>query len=111
MSSLFRVGVAISPNLDTAGLMEPVLDVFEEEPLPTDHPLAQMDNVILAPHAMAWTDDMYRGNGVGACENVLAVLQGEVPKHTVNKDVVQRPGFQAKLRALHGRWTTLDGRG
>lgn len=85
------------------------LDVFEEEPLPTDHPLAQMDNVILAPHAMAWTDDMYRGNGVGACENVLAVLRGEAPKHTVNSDVVQRPGFQAKLGALRERWSALAG--
>ena len=85
------------------------LDVFEEEPLPTDHPLAQMDNVILAPHAMAWTDDLYHGNGVGACENVLAVLQGQVPKHTVNRDVVRRPGFQTKLGALRERWAALTG--
>jgi D-3-phosphoglycerate dehydrogenase / 2-oxoglutarate reductase len=26
------------------------LDVFEEEPLPLDSPLCQMDNVMLAPH-------------------------------------------------------------
>jgi len=73
------------------------LDVFEVEPLPMDHPLAQMENVILSPHGMAWTDDLYHGNGVGACENVLAVLRGEIPQYTVNRAVVRRPKFQDKL--------------
>ncbi len=85
------------------------LDVFEHEPLPPDHPLIRMDNVILSPHGMAWTDDLYRGNGLGACENVLTVLRGEVPQYTVNREVVDRPGFQAKLRSLHARWVTLVG--
>lgn len=82
------------------------LDVFEEEPLPADHPLTQLDNVILAPHSMAWSDDLFRGNGIGACQNVLTVLRGEVPTHTVNHEVVGRPGFQAKLRGLRERWET-----
>jgi len=83
------------------------LDVFEEEPLPPDHPLTRLDNVILAPHALAWTDDLYRGNGVGACENVLSVLQGKVPKHVVNREVVERLGFQTKLASLRNRWDAL----
>jgi len=78
------------------------LDVFEEEPLPVDHPLIQMDNVILSPHGMAWTDDLYHGNGVGACENVLTVLRGEIPQYTVNQDVVDRPNFQEKVARLQG---------
>lgn len=85
------------------------LDVFEHEPLSPDHPLARMDNVILSPHGMAWTDDLYRGNGVGACENVLTILRGEIPRYTVNREVVERPKFQAKLQSLRQRWNTLVG--
>ena len=80
------------------------LDVFEEEPLPTDHPLIGMENVILSPHALAWTDDLYRDNGVGAIENILAILQGEVPRYIVNRHVTHQPGFQAKLQHLRTRW-------
>jgi phosphoglycerate dehydrogenase-like enzyme len=97
----------LTAALQTGQIAGAGLDVFEEEPLPVNHPLTRMDNVILAPHAVAWTDDMYRGNGVGTCENVLTVLRGEVPKYTVNREVIERPGFQAKLRALRERWAAL----
>mgnify|MGYP001086372472 CR=1 FL=1 len=83
------------------------LDVFEQEPLSPEHPLTEIDNVILSPHGMAWTDDLYRGNGVGACENVLTVLRGEVPEYTVNREVADGPEFRRKLRSLRARWATL----
>lgn len=79
------------------------LDVFAEEPLATDHPLLQMDNVIVSPHALAWTDELYQLNGELACESIISVLQGQLPKHVVNREVVERPGFQAKLSALRSR--------
>jgi phosphoglycerate dehydrogenase-like enzyme len=99
----------LTAALQTKQIAGAGLDVFEEEPLPADHPLTQLDNVILAPHALAWTDDMYRGNGMGACQNVLSVLRGNVPKHVVNREVVERSGFQAKLEALRNRWGNLAG--
>lgn len=80
------------------------LDVFEEEPLPTDHPLIGMNNVILSPHALAWTDDLYRDNGVGALENILAIFQGNLPKYIVNRAVTEQSVFQAKLNKLQERW-------
>jgi phosphoglycerate dehydrogenase-like enzyme len=94
----------LTAALQTGQIAGAGLDVFEEEPLSVDHPLTQLGNVILAPHGLAWTDDLYRGNGVGACENVLTVFRGQVPNYTVNRDVIDRPGFQTKLEALRKRW-------
>jgi phosphoglycerate dehydrogenase-like enzyme len=100
---------ALTAALEAGRIAGAGLDVFEQEPLPVDHPLTKLDTVILAPHAIAWTDDLYRGNGVGACQNVLAVLRGEIPRYTVNPEVVERPGFQAKLESLRARWAALAG--
>src|SRR5215207_558277 len=96
--------VALTRALQTRQIAGAALDVFEQEPLAPDDPLTQLDHVILSPHAIAWTNESSRGNGVGACENVLTILRGEVPAYTVNREVIDRPGFQAKLRALRGRW-------
>ncbi|MBI3694732.1 MAG: dehydrogenase [Acidobacteria bacterium] len=75
------------------------LDVFETEPVPPDNPLLQMDNVIVAPHSIAWTQESFRDNSLYACRNVLAVSQGQAPKHVVNREVLERPGCRAKLRS------------
>src|SRR5690606_10883758 len=81
------------------------LDVFEQEPLPADHPLTTLDNVILSPHGMAWTDDLYRGNSERVCLNILSVLQGRVPEaqYIVNPSVVEQTAFQARLDSLRRR--------
>jgi len=42
------------------------LDVFEQEPIGADHPLAALDNVILTPHSICWTDEFFRNNAQSA---------------------------------------------
>jgi len=73
------------------------LDVFEQEPLPPDSPLRELENVILSPHGIAWTEEIVRDNGLEACSNILAVARGEIPPNIVNKEVIDQPGFQRKL--------------
>ena len=94
----------LTTALQTGQIAGAGLDVFEVEPLPVDHPLIQLDNVILAPHALAWTDELYHDNGVHACESILSVFQGEMPKFPVNRAVANQPDFQAKLASLRARW-------
>jgi len=75
------------------------LDVFEKEPLEVDSRLVGLDNVILTSHSVAWTAELFRDMGRMDCEGALAVARGEAPLHVVNRDVLERPGFRAKLAA------------
>ena len=73
------------------------LDVFEREPLEADSPLVAMDNVIVSSHSIAWSEELFRDMGRNDCEGALAIRRGEVPASVVNREVLSRPGFQAKL--------------
>ena len=73
------------------------LDVFEEEPVPKNNPLLKLDNVIVAPHSIAWTEESIRDIGLDACRNVRNVYKGKAPDYLANPEAVERPGVQAKL--------------
>ncbi len=73
------------------------LDVFEHEPLPPDDPLLALDNVILTPHWLPSTRDAARLTMETMANGMLAAARGRVPDNVVNRDVLDRPGFRAKL--------------
>ena len=52
------------------------LDVFEEEPLPKDHPLTKLDNVVLPPHIGASTGEAQEKAGIEIAEKIIKVLNG-----------------------------------
>ena len=52
------------------------LDVFEEEPLPADHPLTKLDNVVLTPHIGASTVEAQMRAGVQVAEQIVEILKG-----------------------------------
>ena len=102
----YLINTARGPIVDEAALIEALrsgriagagLDVFEQEPVSPDNPLLQMDNVLVSPHGLAWTEEIARDNSLEACDNILAVFRGEAPPGLVNREVLERPGFQAKL--------------
>ncbi|MEZ5398234.1 MAG: NAD(P)-dependent oxidoreductase [Bryobacteraceae bacterium] len=102
----YFVNTARGPVVEHAGLVRALtenwiagagIDVFPVEPPPKDDPLFSLSNCIVAPHAMAWTGRLMIDNGTEAANNVLAVSRGELPGGIVNREVVERPGFQAKL--------------
>lgn len=64
------------------------LDVFVEEPLPATSRLAELENVLLSPHALCWTEELAIGNGSSAIASVLAVADGRVPEYVVNREVL-----------------------
>jgi phosphoglycerate dehydrogenase-like enzyme len=66
------------------------LDVFEQEPIGAAHPFVGLDNVILTPHSICWTDEFFRNNAESAFRSVVAVARGETPTFVVNRDVLKR---------------------
>lgn len=71
------------------------LDVFEEEPLPPNHPLTAFKNVVLAPHMGSATRETRLNMAVKAVDNLLAFAEGRVPPDLVNPEVIRirPPGF------------------
>ena len=62
------------------------LDVYEEEPK-LKPGLAELDNVVLAPHLGSATIETRTKMAVMAAENIIAVLNGQKPKNCVNPEV------------------------
>jgi phosphoglycerate dehydrogenase-like enzyme len=80
------------------------LDVFEQEPTDPNDPLLKLDNIIAAPHALCWTDQCFAGNGAADVKAVLDVMIGQLPRGIVNREVVDRQGFKAKLEGFAKRF-------
>ena len=53
------------------------LDVFDVEPLPLDHPLRKLDNVVLTPHLGYVVEQNYRAFFAGMVEDIRAYLDGQ----------------------------------
>lgn len=71
-------------------------DVFANEPPADDEPLYKLDNVILAPHCIAWTQELFQEIGRKACQQVVAIAQGKIPEDVVNKDILHNWPGQTK---------------
>jgi phosphoglycerate dehydrogenase-like enzyme len=76
------------------------LDCFAEEPVVRPHRFGELDNVLLAPHSIAWTVELFRDIGRAACQGMVDLARGRVPRGVVNRDVLDRPGFIAKWNRL-----------
>jgi phosphoglycerate dehydrogenase-like enzyme len=110
----YLINVARGPIVDQAALTAALqqnriagagLDVFDPEPIVPDDPLLKLDNVILAPHAVCWTDECFGNNGRSACRSLLAVANGNAPEYVVNRDVLTSPRFLAKMKRFTAEGT------
>jgi len=65
------------------------LDVFQKEPLPADHPLRSLENVVLTPHMGYVTAESYDQFFRQAVENIEAYLDGQIPVGALNPEVLR----------------------
>jgi len=111
--SAYLINTSRGPVVDETALVEALqqgriagagLDVFENEPYPADHPLNQLDNVWLTPHALCWTDQCFAGIGAADVKAVLDVMHGRTPRGVVNQEIVDDPAWRAKLDRYRDRF-------
>jgi phosphoglycerate dehydrogenase-like enzyme len=77
---------ALTEALQKGVIAGAALDVFEIEPLPADHPLWGMENVIITPH-MASIADIYPARRVHRfLDNLSRYLQGKPLRSVVDKE-------------------------
>jgi D-3-phosphoglycerate dehydrogenase len=67
------------------------LDVLVEAHPSPDHPLLQLDNVIITPHVAFFSQEAVLELEERAAGEVAAVLQGRMPDNLVNRDVLSHP--------------------
>ena len=70
------------------------LDVLVEEPMPADHPLMKLSNVVVTPHMAAQTQETVSKLVTMAAEGTLAVLRGEKWPHVANPEVYEHPRWK-----------------
>jgi len=84
--SSILVNTSRGPICDTAAVIEALkegrlayagLDVYDQEPLPLNHPLRTAPNVILTPHIGYVTEENYRSSYPQIVENILGYLDGK----------------------------------
>jgi glyoxylate reductase len=87
------INVARGPVVDTAALTEALtnhtirmaaVDVTDPEPLPRDHPLLKLDNVVITPHLGSATEETRRRMAEVSVENLLLGLAGKSLSHRVS---------------------------
>ncbi|MEP9387134.1 hydroxyacid dehydrogenase [Mesorhizobium sp. KR9-304] len=92
------INVSRGPVVEDAALLEALssgriagaaLDVFSTQPLPSDHPYFSFDNVIITPHMAGITEESMMRMGLGAAEEAIRVLSGDLPANLRNPEAVE----------------------
>jgi phosphoglycerate dehydrogenase-like enzyme len=111
--SAYLINTARGPIVDEEALVAALqegrlrgagVDVFDQEPVDPSNPLLTLDNVIVTPHALGWTDEMSEGIGRSACTSILDVAAGRVPAYVVNRAALDNPRLKERLSRYGQAW-------
>jgi D-3-phosphoglycerate dehydrogenase len=84
--SAYIINTSRGPIIDEAAMLTALrekkiagagLDVFDIEPLPTDHPLRKLDNVVLTPHLGYVSVQNYQAYFAGVVDDIRGFLDGK----------------------------------
>jgi phosphoglycerate dehydrogenase-like enzyme len=91
---------ALYDALKSGRIAGAALDCFVGEPISSDNRFNELDNVLLAPHSIAWTAEMFRDIGRAVCQGMVDIACGRRPRGVVNVEVIDRENFQRKWRRV-----------
>ena len=84
---------ALVAALESGQLSGAALDVCDPEPIPADHPLLKMRNVVLAPHIASCSVRAVTKLRETVAQLAAAALRGEAPRNVMN-EIIARPAQQ-----------------
>lgn len=106
--SAYLINTSRGPIVDEAALVTALterriagagLDVFNEEPLPADHALTRLANVVLTPHIGWPTDEAYDRFAESAADVLLAYYQGrDVPRYSEDQGLARPRSDEERKR-------------
>ena len=103
----YFINVARGPIVDEPALIAALqagkiagaaVDVFEQEPVDPANPLLAMENVIVTPHSLCWTDECFHNMASIGLKSIVDTLSGQTPEFVVDRDVLKHPRVAAWLR-------------
>jgi len=92
-----RLPAALISALSAGRIAGAGLDVFEQEPVDPANPLLAMENTLVTPHALCWTDECFDAIATSALADIEAALSGRLPRFVVNPEVLTHPRVRAWL--------------
>jgi len=104
----YFINVARGPIVDEPALIAALqagkiagaaVDVFEQEPVDPANPLLAMENVIVTPHSLCWTDECFHNMASTGLASIVDALAGKRPQFVVNPAVLDHPRVRAWLKA------------
>ncbi|MCC6456375.1 MAG: hydroxyacid dehydrogenase [Caldilineaceae bacterium] len=92
---------ALYEAVESGQIAGAAIDSFVDEPIRSPHRFGKLENMLLAPHSIAWTDELFRDIGQAVCQGMVDLAYGRKPqKGVLNPEVLERAGFQEKWRRL-----------
>ena len=76
------------------------VDVFHDEPVPADHRLLTLDNVVTSPHTAGITEEATYNLAVATAKQWITIFEGKVPPRLINPEAW--PRYQDRFEATFG---------